>query len=31
VYQQVLMASPDLASQFPKALQFIKDRIADAE
>jgi len=31
VYQQVLMAQPDLGTQFPRALQFIKDRMADAE
>lgn len=31
VVQQVLMGSPDLAAQFPKALQFIKARMAAPE
>jgi enoyl-CoA hydratase/carnithine racemase len=29
--QQALMAQPDLAQQFPRALEFIKARVADAE
>jgi enoyl-CoA hydratase/carnithine racemase len=32
VYQQLLMSQPEvLAAQFPKALEFIKARMADAE
>jgi enoyl-CoA hydratase/carnithine racemase len=31
IFQQLLMTQPDLATQFPKALQFIKERMADAE
>ena len=32
VYQQLLMSNPEaLAAQFPRALEFIKARMADAE
>jgi enoyl-CoA hydratase/carnithine racemase len=31
VFQQLAMGQPDLATQFPKALAFIKERMADAE
>ena len=31
VVQQILMAQPDLVERFPRALEFIKARIADAE